>query len=155
MEFKAITTQEEFDTAVKERLKRQEESIKAEFSNYEELKNENDKLAKKISSLTEELNANNTKYSDLEKKLNESNDKVAKYESDSVKTRIALEAGLPFGMVERVKGGTEDEIRVDVDSLLSFASNKTTTQPMFQTSEGVKDLKNELYKKMANSLNKE
>lgn len=155
MEFKAITTQEEFDAAVKERLKRQEESIKAEFSNYEELKNENDKLTKKISSLTEELNANNTKYSDLEKKLNESNDKVAKYESDSVKTRIALEAGLPFGMVERVKGGTEDEIRADVDSLLSFASNKTTTQPMFQTSEGVKDSKNELYKKMANSLNKE
>lgn len=151
MDFEPINSQEEFDKRIKERIKRETEK----FSDYEDLKTQINTLNSQIESLNGEIQGKDSKYNELETKFNESNAKIAKYESDSVKTRIALEAGLPFGMVERVKGGTEDEIRADVDSLLSFASNKTTTQPMFQTSEGVKDSKNELYKKMANSLNKE
>lgn len=151
MDFEPINSKEEFDKRIKERIKRETEK----FSDYEDLKTQINTLNSQIESLNGEIQGKDSKYNELETKFNESNAKIAKYESDSVKTRIALEAGLPFGMVERVKGGTEDEIRADVDSLLSFASNKTTTQPMFQTSEGVKDSKNELYKKMANSLNKE
>ena len=37
-EFKAITTQEEFDAAIKDRLARQEKTIKSQFADYDDLK---------------------------------------------------------------------------------------------------------------------
>ena len=112
-DFTPITTQAEFDAAIAERLSRQEKSIRAQFdgmmpagdveklkAGYEEtitgLKKQADEAAGQIADLTA---------------------KVGRYESDSVKTRIALEMGLPLGMASRLAGDTEDAIRRDAEAL--------------------------------------
>ena len=112
-DFTPITTQAEFDAAIAERLSRQEKSIRAQFdgmmpagdveklkAGYEEtitgLKKQADEAAGQIADLTA---------------------KVGRYESDSVKTRIALEMGLPLGMASRLAGDTEDAIRQDAEAL--------------------------------------
>ena len=46
--------------------------------------------------------------------------KIAKYESDSVKTRIANEMGLPSSIASRLKGSNEEEIRKDAESFAGF-----------------------------------
>lgn len=150
MEFEPINTQEEFDKKIKERIKRETDK----FSDYEDLKEQVGKLNKKIEDLNSELSGKDTKYSDLENKYKESESKIAKYESDSVKTRIALEAGLPYEMIERVNGGTEEEIKADIDKLLSFTSSRTITQPMFTGNEDDSSSIDSALKQMANSLTK-
>ena len=98
-EFKEIKTQEEFDTAIKERLARENKKYEGFVSP--------DKLA--------ELKA------DYEKEISkEYEGKIAKYESDSVKTRIANEMGLPSSIASRLKGSNEEEIRKDAESFAGF-----------------------------------
>lgn len=151
MEFEPINTQEEFDKRIKERIKRETDK----FSDYESLKTQIGELNNKIDTLNSELSGKDSKYGELETKYNESVQKNAKYESDSVKTRLALEAGLPYGMVSRVNGTTEDEIRADIDTLLTYTSKAVEKQPMFSATENETDSQDKLYKQMANSLNKE
>ena len=43
-EFKAITTQEEFDKAISDRLSRQKESILKKYEGFDELQKENESL---------------------------------------------------------------------------------------------------------------
>lgn len=143
MDFEPINSQEEFDKRIKERIKRETEK----FLDYEDLKTQ-------IKSLNGEIQDKDSKYNELETKLNESNAKIAKYESDSVKTRIAIEAGLPYEMISRVNGATEDEIKADIDSLLKFINQGTNTQPLFRSSES-NEGSNDIYKQLAKSLNKE
>lgn len=123
-DFTPITTQAEFDAAIAERLSRQEKSIRAQFdgmmpagdveklkAGYEEtitgLKKQADEAAGQIADLTA---------------------KVGRYESDSVKTRIALEMGLPMGMASRLAGDTEDAIRRDAEALRGMM--KPTAAPL-------------------------
>ncbi len=150
MDFEPINSQEEFDKRIKERIKRETEK----FSDYEDLKTQITTLNSQIKSLNGEIQGKDSKYNKLETKFNESNAKIAKYESDSVKTRIAIEAGLPYEMISRVNGATEDEIKADIDSLLKFTNQGTNTQPLFRSSESNED-SNDIYKQLAKSLNKE
>lgn len=53
-EFKPITTQEEFDAAIKGRLARSEKAIRAEYSEYEELKTREAAYKQQIEDLTKE-----------------------------------------------------------------------------------------------------
>lgn len=119
-EFKTITTQEEFDAAIGERIKREKETLakkyegylspaevaekeKASKAAYDELKGKHDKLQKDAeghAKTMEELNA-----------------KLKGYETDSVKTRIAHEAGLPYEMAKRLTGETEEDIKKDAEAL--------------------------------------
>lgn len=116
-EFVAITTQEEFDARISERLKRERESVtkrvEEQFSGHiskEEhekalavLQGQIDEAAAKVKTGTQTIEA-------LEAK-------VQKYESDSVKTRIAQEYQLPYGMAERLNGDNEEAIRKDAEAL--------------------------------------
>lgn len=57
-------------------------------------------------------------------KIKELEDKVKKYESDSVKTKIARAAGLPDEMADRLRGTTEEEMKADAESLAKIVSKK-------------------------------
>lgn len=119
-EFKTITTQEEFDAAIGERIKREKETLakkyegymspsdfaekeKASKAAYDELKGKFDKLQKDAEG--------------HDKAMQELNAKLKGYETDSVKTRIAHEAGLPYEMAKRLTGETEEEIKKDAEAL--------------------------------------
>ncbi|MBQ3281563.1 MAG: hypothetical protein IJH41_04045 [Eubacterium sp.] len=57
-------------------------------------------------------------------KIKELEDKVKKYESDSVKTKIARAAGLPDEMADRLRGTTEEEMKADAESLAKIVVKK-------------------------------
>lgn len=125
-EFTPITTQEEFDNRLLERLAQKERSVSKKFEGYtspEDLEKIKEDYDNQISELNGKLGNAEKEYSkrfegytspeDLEKIKKDYDDKIATYERDSVKTKVAMEMGLPMAIVSRLKGSTEDEIRED------------------------------------------
>lgn len=102
-EFTPITSQEAFDAAIAARLQRERTNAVKPYADYDAIKKERDDLAA----------AGATK----DAQLAEAQEKIKRYETGSVKTRIAHEKGLPFEMADRLTGETEEEISADADRL--------------------------------------
>ncbi len=111
-DFTPITTQEEFDAALAKRIDRE----RAKFADYDRLK----EAASKHQGIVDDLNNQITT-------LKAQN---AKYESDSVKTRIAHEMGLPYEFASRLKGDTEEDIRKDAETMKGFVGSGKYVPPL-------------------------
>lgn len=103
-EFTPITTQEAFNNAIADRLQRERASAVKPYADYDDIKKELDNLRTANATLTGQLN--------------DANDTIKRHETDSVKTRIAHEKGLPYEMAARLTGETEEEISADADKLV-------------------------------------
>lgn len=126
-EFTPITTQEQFDTAISERLRRERETAGKRFEGWtspEELEKLKADYDGKLQDLQGELDTANSTISGHAAELAARDQKIAKYETDSVKTRVAMETGLPYAMAQRLTGDTEDAIRADAQSLLDAMGPK-------------------------------
>lgn len=117
-EFTPITTQEQFDAAIGARLARERETLGKRYADYDELKQKSADYEKQLSKLQRTMQEDAQRYAGYDKTLTELQAKVKGYETDSVKTRIALETGLPYAMASRLTGETEDDIRKDAENLL-------------------------------------
>ena len=115
-EFKPIETQEAFDEAIKERIARERDKYK----DYEEIKKLNEELSSQVQAVKEKLQESGNSGKEYEKQIEELNARVKGYETDSAKTRIALEMGIPFEMGSRLHGDTEEEIRKDAEAIKSM-----------------------------------
>ena len=134
-EFKPITTQEEFNTAISARLERERQK----FADYEDLKAQ-------VGTLTTERDT-------YKQQVDERDAKIRKYETDSVKTRIAAEKGLPASMASRLAGETEEEITQDADNLAQIFRTVKGPAPMFEGGNGGgKDI-DEALRQMLQSMN--
>lgn len=140
MAFEPIETQEQLDKVIGERLKQNREKVenelKEKYGDYDALKSTNAEHEKTISELKDSLK-------EKEGKITELNGKVHKYETDSVKTRVAQEAGLPAGMAARLTGETEEELKKDAESLSKLIGKQGNPAPPFipdpQNDPGQKD----------------
>lgn len=122
-EFTPINTQAEFDAAIAERLSRQEKSLAAKYEGYmtsEDAASLKAGYEKTIADLKGEIETAKGAKEASEKQLTDALSKIKGYESDSVKTRIALEMGIPYGMASRLRGETEEDIRKDAETFLSL-----------------------------------
>lgn len=148
-EFKEIKTQEEFDAAIKDRLARENKKYEGFVSP--------DKLAELKADYEKEISKkyeNYTSPDDLENMKKDYEGKIAKYESDSVKTRIANEMGLPSSIASRLKGANEEEIRKDAESFAGLFQKEpplATGEQTVATKEQEKEL---AYKKLLRNLRK-
>lgn len=131
-EFKAITTQEEFDKAIQERLNRQKESIERQYADYADLKAKNAEMEKELGSLRNTLSEVNEKAKGYDKTFAELNAKIAGYETANLKTKIALQHGLPYDFASRLVGEDEKAIRADAESL-SKRIKRQTPPPLKST----------------------
>lgn len=133
-EFNVIETQEQFDKAIGERIKREQETIRKQYEGYLSP----DEAAKKYEGYLSP---------DEVKKQYEgflSPDEVAKkdaalkkYETDSVKTRVALEAGLPYEMAARLSGEDEESIKKDAEAMAKlFAGRRQPTSATGRSGAG-------------------
>lgn len=120
-DFKTIETQEQFDAAIGERLKREGEKIRKEYEGFLSP----DDVTKKYEGYLSP-DAVKEKY-----KGYLSPDEVAKkdaqikgYESHSAKTRIAHELGLSYDAVDFLKGDDEESIRKSAETLKALVGNK-------------------------------
>lgn len=130
-EFKPITTQAEFDAAIGERLKRERETLAKKYGDYDDLKTKVGDYEKQIAQMSKAAKESAEKYAGYDKNLAELQAKVKGYETDSVKTRIALEAGLPYTMASRLCGESEEDIRADARSLASLmGAGRTEAAPL-------------------------
>lgn len=116
-EFVAITTQEEFDARIGERLKRERETVTGNLKKEYEGWLSPEAHKKALDEASEKLTASKTEAEGLKAQ-------VKRYEADSVKTRIAHELGLPYEMASRLTGEDEAAIRKDGEVLAQVLGNQ-------------------------------
>ena len=109
-EFKAITTQEDFDNAIKDRLERERRAAAAPFADYQQIKAD-------LATLKTQSGQKDTIIAQLQKDLQGAR-------ADLAKTRIAMEKGLPAELAARLTGETEEDLRKDADTLAALFSDK-------------------------------
>ena len=137
-EFKAITTQEEFDSMVKERLGKQArkltEEVRKEFEGWlspDDVKAKTAELEKALAEKDGKLTESKAAFDKLtaEKKA---------LELDRAKESAARDAGLPFELAGRLTGTTPDELKADAEALSKLVSGKQSepyVQPLFQAGQ--------------------
>lgn len=135
-EFKAITTQEEFDSAIQARLERCKttttEEITKKYEGYispDDFSKKEAESTKKINDLNAQLNAKDGSIADLTAK-------VKAYETSSVKMRVAHEVGLPYELADKLSGETEEEIKKDAETFAKFIKPKHEPAPLHSTDSG-------------------
>lgn len=121
--FEPILTQEAFDAAISARIRRERETVRKEFADYDQVK----------ASLSDAQKKNG----EHEATIAELQKKIQGYETDSVKTRIALEKGIPLELRDRLTGTTEEEIRKDADNLSKYLSKGDHETPPLRDPEPV------------------
>jgi len=153
-EFKAITTQEEFDKAIQERLARQKESIEKQYADYAEIKAKNTELETEIGTLKTTLSETTKKTESYDKDIAELNAKIAGYETASMRTKIALQHGIPYDLAGRLVGEDEESITADAKKLAELVGKKEPIAPLKDTEPPVDD-KDGAYKSLLENLNLE
>lgn len=151
-EFKAITTQEELNAIIGERLARAEESYSKKYADYEQLKTRVGNLETENAKLSESLTEAGNKVSGFEKTIAEKDLQIKGYESHSVKQRIAHEIGLPFEIAERLNGNTEEEIKKDAETLYKVIGTSKPVAPLASSESKKADEKTQAYKNMLSDL---
>lgn len=154
-EFKIIETQEELDALIKDRIERERKSLSEKYSDYEELKKKNTEYDAQVSKLSEANKALEASQIEFKKSIDDLNSKIKSYETDSAKTRIALEMGLPYEIATRLSGTNEEEIRKDAEALAKYV-NKPEPTPV-GSNEPIKyaESKDESLKQLVRSMSKE
>lgn len=122
-DFKIIETQEQLDAIIGDRLKRQVETLEKKYSDYlspDDFKSKTESLNAQIATLGNALEEAKKQPEELNKKITELTGQLKKYETDSVKNRIASEFGLPLEIANRLAGETEEDIRKDAESFKKY-----------------------------------
>ncbi len=154
-DFTPIETQEALDAILKERLNRQEERLKKQYEGYssaDDVASIKAKYEKQISDLDASYAKKAETYANYDKEKAELEKKIATYETNSVKMRVAHETGLSYELVDRLKGSTEEEIRKDAESLVGLIGQKKQVAPMANHDEKPKDDEKRKYKELAKAL---
>lgn len=104
MAFKTIETQEELDNIIGERLKRERETTASKYADYEELKSKIEKLQLENSSLQESMKSTEEEKFKAQTAITQLESDLKGYEISNLKTKIALQMGIPFDMACRLMG---------------------------------------------------
>lgn len=155
-DFNPINTQEEFDAKIKDRLARERDSITKKYEGWISP----DDHAKEVAGYQkqiEEINASHSQDSETIKTLTA---QVKSFETANLKSKVAYELGLPYGMASRIAGETEEDIRKDAQSLKELigaskpqAPQATTEPRLTQSPEKAKQ--NAAYRQLLGSIKKD
>lgn len=119
----------------------------AKPQDYDSLKEENEQLKQRLGELegtVEELKG----YKD---QLTEKDNLIKEYELKNLKYHVAVEAGIPLALADRLSGETEEEIKADAEKLAGFV-NKKPTLPLKPTEPQNVDPKEQAYSKLLENL---
>ena len=133
-EFQTITTQEELNRIIEDRLARERkkyegfEGLKADSEELKQLKAQD--LPKQIADLTAKLQQRQTELEGLQTRAEAA-------ETALLRARIAREAGLPAALADRLTGKNEAEIRKDAEALKGVLGDQPQkTAPLADLSGG-------------------
>ena len=153
-EHSSITTQEQLNGILNERLKRERESTAKKFEGWISPDDQAKSLAdlqKQLADITKSSEALAKKYAGYDKDLADRDAKIKGYETASEKTQIALSLGLPYEMANRLKGETKEDIQKDAEALKSLMAPKNAAPASSTEPEGV-DKKTAAYKQMLEKI---
>ena len=148
-EFKPITTQEEFDAAIKGRLSRE----KDKYGDYDQLKTRVAELEEENVGLKSTIEANNQSKADADKQLEDLQNQIAGYETANLRTRVALQHGLPYDLADRLQGTDEESFKADAERLAGYMKRAQPVAPVRETEPHVGDSKTMQMKSMLRELN--
>lgn len=147
-EFTPITTQEELNELIKDRLDRQTAKHNEEMEAYkEEVRKSSEDGKAQIASLTEQLEKLKTDSEADRKSIADKDAEIAKYARAAEKTDIAIKKGLPIELASRLKGETKEELEADAEKLLSLVGTRNTA-PMASPEQVEEDGVMAAFKKM-------
>lgn len=152
--FKPITTQEEFDAAIQDRLNRQKESIEKQYADYAEIKEKNETLESEIGTIKAALSEATAKTESYDKDIADLNAKIAGYETANLRTKIALQHGVPYELSTRLMGDDEESITADAKKLAELVKGKEPIPPLKDPEPPI-DGKDGAYKALLENLNLE
>lgn len=154
MSFKAIETQEEFDRIISERLSRQKESFEKQLADYDQLKTAKADLESQVGTLQSTIEQSKAGQEDYTKQISDLTSKVAGYETANLRTRIALQNGLPYDLADRLVGEDEESIKADAERLSSFVT-KQHSAPLKNVEPNIQKDENSAYRKLVEGLKTE
>lgn len=152
-DFTPIETQEQFDAAIGERLKRERETQEKKYSGYvspDDFAIKSKEYETKIGELNKSITDANEKLAGYDKQIEERDARLKAYETDSVKTRIAHETGLSYDAIKFLQGDNEESIRQSAQSLKSLCGGIQV--PPLADPEHAADTQAAAYKKLAAGL---
>lgn len=129
-DFQIIETQEQLDKVIGERIKRAEQKAAEKYADYEDLKTQNAGYVTQIAQLQSQLQAQTDKITGYEADVADLTGKVHAYETASVKTKVALELGLPYQMANRLTGDDEKAIRADAEAMKQLIGAQVPPAPI-------------------------
>ena len=128
-EFTPITTQEEFDKAIKGRLAQKDRELEEKFKDYlspdkvSELKKDYENKLEESKRLVKEAQ---DKLKENESSVAELKARAEKAESSILKSKIAHKHKLPMELADRLVGETEEDLNKDAESLASIVGAGST-----------------------------
>lgn len=149
-EFKPITTQEELDAIIIERINREKETQSKKYADYDEIKSKNLELAQQLETVNQTLKQLSEEKTGYTSSIEELNSKVKFYETDKLKTKIALEYGLPYHLASRLVGDDEAALSSDAKQLAELVSSK---QPLPPLKDNERNSNTDGYKNLLEKLN--
>lgn len=132
-DFTPIETQEQLDKVIGERIRRAEQKAAEKYADYEDLKTQNAGYVTQISQLQTQLQDQADKAKESETSIADLTAKVHQYETASVKTKVALEIGLPYQMASRLTGDDEKAIRADAEAMKQLIGAQVGPAPLGST----------------------
>lgn len=139
-EFKIIETQEQFNEAIAGRLQRERASMEKKYEGFlspEEVSKQTEGLNAKIAELTKSIETEKesatTKINDMAKQISELTAANKIHETNSVKIRIAHEAGLSYDAVSFLQGDDEETILKSAESLKGLIGTSGGVAPLAST----------------------
>lgn len=152
MEFTPIMTQADFDAAISDRLKRERETISKRYADYDDLKAKVSTYEKQLSDQARQIQEAADKQAAHDQTVAELTAKLKSHETASVKTRIALELGLPYELAGRLTGDTEDAIRKDAETFSKFVGKQKDAPPLRSTEPSGVDPRSAALKSLSEKL---
>lgn len=147
-EFKPITTQEEFDAAIKGRLSRE----KDKYGDYDQLKTRVAELEEENVGLKSTIEANNQSKEDADRQLEDLQNQIAGYEMANLRTRVALQHGLPYDLADRLQGNDEESFKADAERLAGYIKKSQPVAPIRNSEPVLEKTENTLYKNLIQGL---
>lgn len=137
-EFTPITTQEEFDKAIKSRLAQKDREYEEKYKDYlspekvSELKKDFEKKLEESKGLVTDVQ---NKLKDNEKTVSELTKRAETAEFKVLKNKVAYEHKLPMELAERLVGETEEDLNKDAETLSSIVGSGSTP-PLYTRETG-------------------
>lgn len=131
-EFKVIETQEQLNSIIEERLKRDRESRSKTYEGYlspEEVEKLKKGYEDTIIGLNKQIEDSSETHKNYDTEIANRDAKIKEYETASVKSRIAHETGLPYDAIAFLQGDDEETIKKSAESLKGLVGHGNQTPP--------------------------